>query len=179
MSIDSGSDSATLDAELARRLTCWQPDEVGTLMFVVDAGKVLLIHKKRGHGAGKINAPGGKIELAETAAECAVRETYEEVGIRVIAPRLMGTFKFVDRVASQWLGYAFVATAYEGQPVATPEARPEWFAIERIPFPKMWDADRFWLPEILAGRVVTGEFLFNDGVLLTHRLRPHRARDTH
>ncbi len=103
MSIDSGSESATLDAELARRLTCWQPDEVGTLMFVVDAGRVLLIHKKRGHGAGKINAPGGKIELAETAAECAVRETYEEVGIRVTAPRLMGTFKFVDRVASSGL----------------------------------------------------------------------------
>jgi 8-oxo-dGTP diphosphatase len=174
MSIDAKSDRETFDAELNRLLVGWKPDMVGTLMFVVDAGKVLLIHKKRGHGAGKINAPGGKIEPGETAVECALRETLEEVGIKAIAPRLMGTFKFVDQVSSQWLGYAFVATAYEGQPVETAEARPQWFEFERIPFALMWDDDQFWLPEILAGRAVTGEFLFDDGALLTHRLRAAR-----
>lgn len=37
---------------------------LATLMFVIDEarGEVLLIRKKRGLGAGKINGPGGKID---------------------------------------------------------------------------------------------------------------------
>ena len=52
----------------------WRPDFVGTLVFVIDGAKVLLIRKKTGHGAGKINGPGGKFEETETVSECAVRE---------------------------------------------------------------------------------------------------------
>ena len=40
----------------------WEPEELSTIMFVVEESRVLLIHKKRGLGAGKINGPGGKIE---------------------------------------------------------------------------------------------------------------------
>ena len=45
----------------------WEPEELSTIMFVVEESRVLLIHKKRGLGAGKINGPGGKIEKGETA----------------------------------------------------------------------------------------------------------------
>ena len=171
MSSEPDDSPESLEREFDRRLKDWQPELSGTLLFVVSHGRVLLIHKKRGHGAGKINAPGGKIEKAETALACAVRETFEEVGITALAPRLLGTFKFVDRVASQWLGYAFVANGYEGTPTESAEALPEWFEFAAIPYATMWEDDRFWLPEVLAGREVAGEFLFDDGVLLTHRLR--------
>ena len=40
----------------------WTPDILATLMFVVQDGKILLIRKKRGIGAGKVNGPGGKFE---------------------------------------------------------------------------------------------------------------------
>ena len=171
MSREPDDSPEALEQELDRRLRDWQPELTGTLLFVVTQSRVLLIHKKRGHGAGKINAPGGKIEDGETAAACAVRETYEEVGITALDPQLLGTFKFVDRIATQWLGYAFVATAYEGTPAESAEALPEWFEFAAIPYDEMWDDDRFWLPDILAGREVAGEFLFDDGVLLAHRLR--------
>lgn len=45
----------------------WTPDILATLMFVVQDGKILLIRKKRGIGAGKVNGPGGKFEPGETA----------------------------------------------------------------------------------------------------------------
>jgi hypothetical protein len=35
----------------------------------------------------------------------------------------------------------------------------------------MWDDDRYWLPRILAGERLEGDFLFRDGVLAAHRLR--------
>ena len=43
----------------------WQPEVAATLMFVISGNKVLLIHKKRGLGAGKVNGPGGHIEPGE------------------------------------------------------------------------------------------------------------------
>ena len=35
----------------------WTPDILATLMFVVQKGRILLIRKKRGIGAGKVNGP--------------------------------------------------------------------------------------------------------------------------
>ncbi len=47
----------------------WEPGLRATLMFIVDEAReeVLLIRKKRGLGAGKINGPGGKIDPGETS----------------------------------------------------------------------------------------------------------------
>ncbi len=54
--------------------TRWIPKERATLLFVVRDGQILLIHKKRGLGAGKINGPGGRLDPGETPEICAVRE---------------------------------------------------------------------------------------------------------
>jgi len=59
----------------------WKPQERGVLCFIVKEGKILLIEKKRGLGAGKVNGPGGRIEKGETEEQAAARETQEEVGI--------------------------------------------------------------------------------------------------
>ena len=56
----------------------WQPEFVGTLLFLVDRNRVLLIEKKTGHGMGKINAPGGKWDIGESLMACARREMLEE-----------------------------------------------------------------------------------------------------
>ena len=39
----------------------WQPNMLSSLVFICKNNEVLLIKKKTGLGAGKINAPGGKI----------------------------------------------------------------------------------------------------------------------
>jgi 8-oxo-dGTP diphosphatase len=59
----------------------WIPRERANLCFILRHGRVLLIRKKRGLGAGKINGPGGKIEAGESALASAIRETQEEVGV--------------------------------------------------------------------------------------------------
>ena len=163
--------SPALRAELDRRLQGWQPQFIGTLMFVCVQGKVLLIRKKRGHGAGKVNAPGGKVVLGETLLACALRETREEVGVRALEPVHMAVLRFVDRVDPQWLGHVFVAGNFAGTPVETDEAQPFWAPLDAIPYAGMWEDDRIWLPEILSGRPVRGDFLFESGRLLAHALR--------
>ena len=170
MSSDSRPSLPLLDA----RLRDWQPDFVGTLGFVRSGDRVLLIRKKRGHGAGKLNGPGGKPEPGETPLDCVIRETEEEVGIRLTAPQLLGRFRFVDLTASQWLGFAFLATRYQGSPHETDEARPHWFELHSLPLDQMWEDDRHWLPRLLEGERLEGDFLFDDGRLLAHRLKQRR-----
>lgn len=42
--------------------TGWVPRERAVLVFLRDGDQLLLIHKKRGLGTGKVNAPGGRVE---------------------------------------------------------------------------------------------------------------------
>lgn len=160
------------DRLLRERLNGWQPDLTGTLVFLRRGSEVLLIRKKRGHGAGKINGPGGKLEGDETPLAGAIRETLEEVGVQILDAELRGLFKFVELTAAQWFGYVFVAHQFEGVPCETEEALPMWVAVDELPFAEMWEDDRFWLPRLLAGERLAGDFLFDDGRLLAHRLMP-------
>lgn len=163
-------------AELDRHLTGWRPDQLGTLLFVVDRDpangteRVLLIRKRRGHGAGKINGPGGKPEPGETPLQCALRETAEEVGVDAEQARLAAVLRFIDLEDDDWLGYIFVAAAHRGSPHPTPEAIPAWFPVTQLPFDEMWEDDRYWLPRVLNGERLEGTFLFRRGRLLAHRL---------
>ena len=76
----------------------WTAVDCATLLFVCLDNRVLLIRKKRGLGAGKINGPGGKLEPGESPVACAVREVEEELGISPLAPQARGRlrFQFID-----------------------------------------------------------------------------------
>jgi 8-oxo-dGTP diphosphatase len=144
----------------------WSPREYATLCFIQRDGELLLIHKKRGLGAGKINAPGGKIERGETALDSAIRETREEIGVVPIEPRQCGElhFQFAD-------GYSlhctvFCAHDFRGEPVETAEATPFWVTHDAVPYDAMWADDRHWLPLMLEGKSFTGFFTF-DGETMT------------
>ncbi len=154
----------------------WKPGILATLMFIVDeaAGRVLLIRKKRGLGAGKINGPGGKIDPGETSLACAIRETQEELGVTALDPVKHGElwFQFVDGLALHVDVYR--ATRWEGEATETPEAIPLWTSLKELPFEEMWADDRFWLGEVLIDQKhFTGRFLFDDDTMLTHEMEWH------
>lgn len=151
----------------------WRPDKVATLLFVFDgAGRVLLIHKKRGLGRGKINGPGGRLEPGETPVQAAVRETREELGIAVADPRFCGSlrFQFTDGYALH--GHVFKTTRWTGEPVETDEAIPEWFPVDAIPYDRMWEDDRHWFPLMLAGTPFSGRFIFDGETMRWMSLEP-------
>ncbi|WP_394829578.1 YbaK/EbsC family protein [Pendulispora albinea] len=130
----------------------WTPTEVSALLFVVRGGQVLLIRKKRGLGAGKINAPGGRLEPGETPADAAVRETREEVGVVPSAVRERGELRFQFTDGYKLQCFVFSADDCEGEPVETDEALPIWTRLNAIPYDEMWADDREWLPLMLSGR---------------------------
>ena len=141
-----------------------------TLVFVMREDKVLLIHKKRGLGAGKINGPGGKIEAGESAMEAAVREVEEELEITPENLEEMGTlrFQFMDGLAIYCV--VFSTREFQGTPVETDEATPEWFYHNEIPYEKMWEDDRHWLPGMLQGKKFSARFDFDDEIMLSKHI---------
>lgn len=152
------------------------PSERAVIVFIRSGASILLIDKKRGLGAGKVNGPGGRIEPGETSVQAAIRETHEEVGLFVtdLDHRVVLQFAFVD-------GYmlevdVYFTSSYSGSLVETDEARPFWCLEASIPYAKMWADDRLWLPRALAGERIAGRFVFDGDTMLTHELR---NTDTH
>ena len=113
----------------------WTPDILATLMFVVQKGRILLIRKKRGIGAGKVNGPGGKFEPGETALQCVLREVREELHIDIEDAREMGVlnFSFACGTIPEIRCHVFMATSFTGTPTETPEAEPFWCPVDGIP----------------------------------------------
>ena len=148
--------------------TAWTPVDRATLLFVIRDGRILLIRKKRGLGAGKINGPGGRLEDGELPHECAVREVEEEVGVRrtEIDERGELLFQFVDGYSIHvWV---FRAGGCEGEAVETDEAVPLWFDLDGIPYAEMWADDRIWLPLMIDGRRFHGRFIFDGDAMVDH-----------
>ena len=102
----------------------WQPSQRATLLFILREEKILLIHKLRGFGAGKINGPGGKIDPGETALDAALRETFEELDIMPLGAVERGQLHFQFRDGYSLHCAVFVAFDFLGQPRATDEAIP-------------------------------------------------------
>jgi 8-oxo-dGTP diphosphatase len=146
--------------------TTWVARDPATLVFVIREERVLLIRKKRGLGAGKINAPGGRFEPGESAGACAIREMREELSVTPLALEYAGEnlFQFVDGYSIHV--HVFRAADCEGEPTETDEATPLWTPIDRIPFDEMWADDRLWVPLVLARRAFRGRYIFDGDVML-------------
>ena len=148
----------------------WQAVDTATLAFVIKEDQILLIRKKRGLGAGKINGPGGRLENDESIFSCAVRETREELGITPVDVRKHGEllFQFVDGYSIHV--HVFRASDLEGTPIETEEAIPIWAPLDAVPYDEMWEDDEIWLPHLIAGNRFHGRFIFDEDAMLDHVL---------
>ena len=148
----------------------WVATDIATLVFVLRDDEVLLIRKKRGLGAGKINGPGGKLEAGETPRQCALREVREELCISVLNTTACGELRFQFTDGYSIHVHVFTSTSFEGEPTETDEAVPIWYKRDDIPYGEMWADDRIWLPSVLDGSTVTGKFVFSKDVMLSHEV---------
>lgn len=164
------SDAAEVD------WAAWRPTVRANLCFILKNGELLLIRKKRGFGAGKINGPGGKIEPGETALASTIRETYEELCVTPIAPRQTGELFFEFRDGLRLHCAIFLARDFTGTATETDEALPLWTRVDDIPYDEMWADDRHWLPLLIRGDFFRGYFVF-DGEQLRARQIDTLPRD--
>jgi 8-oxo-dGTP diphosphatase len=146
--------------------TNFTPIDRAVLMFVQDGTSVLLMHKKRGLGAGKVNAPGGRLEEGESYRDAAIRECEEEVLVTPIDPHKIGELYFRFTNGHTIYGEVFWSIAHRGTPTETEEANPFWSKLHELPYEKMWADDRIWMPAVVLGHKFRGFFDFRDDTML-------------
>lgn len=135
-----------------------------TLLLIIKGNRILLAMKKRGFGVGLYNGVGGKMQDGETIYETMIRETKEEINVEPIDAKLVGMIDFdlylkgekaIEKV------HIFVANNYKGEVRESEEMKPKWFDINKIPYEKMFDDDLLWLPDVINGKLVKGNVVFD------------------
>ena len=148
----------------------WIPKERAVIVYIKEKDNVILINKKTGLGAGKVNAPGGRIEKGETPEEAALRECMEEIGVKPLNMKRGAELSFIFKDGYSLFGYAFFADGYEGELIESEEADPFLCPLDNIPYDKMWEDDTYWLPDALAGNYAKGQFIFDNDRMVSKKL---------
>jgi 8-oxo-dGTP diphosphatase len=129
-----------IEGEERERLSCpncgfifyVNPRLVVTTLPVTERGEVMLIRRGIAPGYGLWAQPGGFLEIDETVAGAAIRETLEETGLVVEPGAIVGLY---SRLPAAVVVVAFEARIVGGAPVVTRESletRP--FAPDAIPW---------------------------------------------
>jgi len=136
-----------------------------TLLFLRKDDRILLAMKKRGFGANLWNGVGGKVDAKETIEQALIRECQEEITVTPTNFTKVAYHDFTnDAVTEPWQQqvHVYFCDEWDGEPTETEEMAPKWFAIADIPYTKMWQDDQMWLPLVLQGKKVTGNFSFDE-----------------
>ena len=126
--------------------------------------KVLMIRNHRGINKGCVNFPGGKKEQNETMQECVCRETLEETGLKIENPIQVGYVEFpkFDFFVSIFKSTKFSGTLIENQQ----EVEAFWVDLDKIPYDQMRAADRDFVPDILKGKYVKRQYVYDENFSL-------------
>jgi mutator protein MutT len=145
-----------------------------TLLFLRRDNKILLAMKNRGFGAGRYNGVGGKVDSNETVEQALVRECQEEIGVTPTHFWKVAEHDFLQHDENPWRMYvhAYLCDQWEGEPTESEEMTPEWFDVDDIPYDSMWQDDVLWLPAVLEGKHLVGQFTFDrNDAMLSHNIQ--------
>lgn len=143
-----------------------------TLLFLIKKqdnkiSEILLAMKKRGFGVGRWNGVGGKLGDGETIEQAVIREAYEEINIVTKESDLQKVaelaFTFQHRPDFDQLVHVYITETWQGDPVESEEMKPEWYQVSEIPFDTIWPDDKFWIPQMIDGKLIKGAFTFGEG----------------
>lgn len=101
--------------------------------LVEQDGRVALVQRGVEPGRGRWCLPSGYVELNESAEEAAVRETWEELRLRVELDGLLNTFSFTNP-SSQGVLLIYAAHPLSGEMTAGDDAiNAAWFGPDELP----------------------------------------------
>ncbi|WP_274648907.1 8-oxo-dGTP diphosphatase [Paenibacillus humicola] len=132
-----------MEAAVQKEMKC----DMYTMCLIVDGDRVLLINRPDSRGFPGFIGPGGRIEMPESPAQGAIREVWEETGLRVKDL----TFKGIDEYVNQdrnyrYIVFNYIAASFEGELLNDPpEGELHWVPIreaEALPM-QPWFRRRF------------------------------------
>jgi mutator protein MutT len=108
------------------------------IAVVIHDGQVLLVRRANPPDVGLWGFPGGKIDAGETIEAAAIRELYEETGVRGEARRVFTAVDAFDRnergaIRRHFILIAILCRWLSGEPVAGDDAlEARWFDLASL-----------------------------------------------
>lgn len=136
-----------------------------SLLFLIKENNILLAMKNRGFGQGRWNGVGGKPDAGEAIEQTAIRECQEEINVTPLDIKHVATLDFhfpINKSDFDMQAVVYSCSKWQGEPTETEEMQPAWYKFTDIPYDKMWQDDKYWLPSVLDGKSVTAKFVFDD-----------------
>jgi len=129
-----------------------QKPRVGFGVMILKEGKVLLGHRHQDpekassllHGEGTWTMPGGKLNFQEKLKEGAIREVFEETGIKVRNLKIISLSNDIVSDA-HFVTIGFLAEEFEGEvKVMEPDEITEWkwFNLNDLPSPLYFPSEK-------------------------------------
>ena len=140
------------------------PLKLATLVYALRDEQVLLLRRNTEPNRGLWVAPGGKFDHGESPTECAVREMYEETGLRIQQPVLRAVMTETSpRADYQWLTFIFVAWDFEGTFTPAPGIGEfRWVPVDEVAKLPIPPADAIFFPRLLEdGTTFHGKFEYD------------------
>ncbi|MBA4320745.1 MAG: hypothetical protein C0412_20330 [Flavobacterium sp.] len=122
---------------------------IGAICYIKKLNKILIQKRSEYLGYGKYSLPGGTVELNENPKKTIIREIYEETGLKIDHIKRRGKLFFYqnDKKDPDWIIYVFSASSYNGKlKINYHEGVVEWAEEDNLPFNRMFDHDKYWLP---------------------------------
>lgn len=112
---------------------------VGVGVFILRAGKFLMMQRRGSHGSGTWAPPGGKMDFGESFEDTAKREVLEETNLRITNVRLAGVTNDLFPEDEKHFITLWLLSDYEGgeAKIMEPEkcTAMEWRTFETLPDP--------------------------------------------
>ena len=143
-----------------------QKPGVGFGVMILKEGKVLLGHRHENpekassllHGEGTWTMPGGKLHFQEKLKEGAVREVFEETGIKVKGLEAISISNDIVQDA-HFVTIGFLCKDFEGEAkVMEPDEITEWkwFDLNKLPSPLYFPSEKI-IKNYLAKKIYQNE----------------------
>lgn len=148
-----------------------------TVCILRRGDEVLLAKKTKSVGVEQRAPYGGRFEEGENGLQCVVREVWEETGGDAGLPGVTVKAEDLTKVCIAdfhntkpdgaeviFQVHFYVADKWTGEINETETmVDPQWFNIHDMPYDKMMAADRYYFPQLLAGKKLLVEAWYAPG----------------
>jgi len=112
---------------------------VATLCILRNKNKFLLLKRLKDPNKDSFTPVGGKLDPFESPLKAAIRETFEETGIKVDTMKYCGILTETSPTEYNWTGYVYIAEIDFNEPPICNEGTLMWISFDEllnIPTPK-------------------------------------------
>ena len=102
------------------------------LVLVTDPDGRILVEDRLDESWKGLCLPGGHVEKGESFTEAAIRETLEETGLLIEAPRLCGVKQFQTKTDARYVVFFYKSDRYSGTIHSSAEGEVFWIPREEL-----------------------------------------------